>query len=235
MPTFWSSLSGLELGERLDGIEQRHAAAGDDALLDRGAGRVHGVVDPVLALLHLDLGRAADADHRDAARELRQPLLQLLAVVVGGGLLDLRLDLADAALDVLLLAGAVDDRGVLLLDAHLLGLAEHVERDVLELDAEILGDQLAAGQDRDVLEHRLAAIAEARRLHRRDLEAAAQLVDDQRRQRLALDVLGDDQQRLARLHHRLEQRQHRLQARELLLVEQDVGALELGRSSSRRW
>ena len=127
-----------------------------------------------------------------------------------------------------LLAGAVDDRGVLLLDAHPLGLAEHVERDVLELDAEVLADHLAAGQDRDVLEHRLAAIAEARRLDRRDLEAAAQLVDDQRRQRLALDVLGDDQQRPAALHHRLEHRQHRLQARQLLLVDQDVGVLELG-------
>jgi hypothetical protein len=62
------------------------------------------------------LGRAADADHRNAAGELGQPLLQLLAVVVGGGLLDLRLDLGDAALDVGLLAGAVDDRGVLLVD-----------------------------------------------------------------------------------------------------------------------
>jgi hypothetical protein len=40
----------------------------------------------------------ADADHRDAARELGQPLLQLLAVVVGGGFLDLRLDLADVRL-----------------------------------------------------------------------------------------------------------------------------------------
>ena len=64
---------------------------------------------------------------------------------------------------------------------------------------------LAAGQDGDVLEHRLAPIAEAGRLHRRDLEPAAQLVDDQRRQRLALDVLGDDQQRLAALYDRLEQ------------------------------
>ena len=79
--------------------------------------------------------------------------------------------------------------------AHPLGAAEHVERDVFELDAEVLGDHLAAGQDRDVLEHRLAAIAEARRLHGRDLEAAAQLVDDERGQRLALDILGDDQQR----------------------------------------
>ena len=102
------------------------------------------------------------------------------------------------------------------------------EGDVLELDAEVFGDHLAAGQDGDVLEHRLAAIAEARRLDGRDLEAAAQLVDDERRQRLALDVLGDDEQRLAGLHDRLEHRQHRLQRRELLLVDEDVGVLELG-------
>jgi hypothetical protein len=50
-----------------------------------------------------------------------------------------------------------------------LGAAEHLERDVLELDAEVLGDRLTGGQDRDVLEHGLAAVAEARRLHGRDL------------------------------------------------------------------
>jgi len=50
---------------------------------------------------HLDLGRAADADDRNAARQLRETLLQLLTVVVRGGLLDLRLDLADAGFDVL--------------------------------------------------------------------------------------------------------------------------------------
>jgi hypothetical protein len=93
------------------------------------------------------------------------------------------------------------------------------ERHGLELDAEVFGDQLAAGEDRDVLEHRLAAIAEARSLHRRDLQTAAQLVDHERGDRLALDVLGDDQQRLAGLHHRFEQRQHRLQAGQLLLVQ----------------
>ena len=102
------------------------------------------------------------------------------------------------------------------------------ERDVLELDAEVFGDHLAAGEDGDVLEHGLAAIAEARRLDGRDLEAAAQLVDDERGERLALDVLGDDEQRLAGLHDRFEDRQHRLQVGELLLVEEDVGILELG-------
>ena len=94
---------------------------------------------------------------------------------------------------------------------HLLGSAEHVEGDILELDAEILGDHLTAGQHGDVLQHGLAAIAEARRLDRCDLEPAAQLVDHQRGERLAFDVLGDHQQRLARLHHRLEQRQDGLQ------------------------
>src|SRR5208337_2958126 len=177
----------LELGDRGLGAQQRNAAARNDAFLDRRAGGVEGVVDAVLLLLDLDLGRAADADHRDAARELGQTLLQLLTVVVRGGLLDLRLDLTDAALDVRLLAGAVDDRGVLLLDADALGLAEHLKVDVLELDAEILGDHRAARQDRDVLEHRLAPVAEARGLDRRDLEAAAQLVDDERGERLALD------------------------------------------------
>ena len=68
-------------------------------------------------------------------------------------------------------------------------------RDIFELDAEVFGDELAAGKDGDVFQHGLAAIAEARRLDGRDLQAAAQLVDDQRRQRFALDVFGDNQQR----------------------------------------
>ena len=88
-------------------------------------------------------------------------------------------------------------------------------------------DRLSAGEDRDVFEHRLAAIAEARSLHRRDLEAAAQLVDDERCERLALDVLGDDDERLRGLHDRFEQRQQFLQARELLLVDQDIGVIHL--------
>ena len=93
-----------ELADRRLGAQQRDAAAGHDAFLDRRLGRVHRVVDAVLLLLDLDLGRTADADDRHAAGELGQPLLQLLLVVVGGRLLDLRLDLGDPALDVLLLA-----------------------------------------------------------------------------------------------------------------------------------
>src|SRR6266568_2091690 len=217
-----------QLVERAGGIEQRRATAGNNTLLDCGAGRMHRVVDEILALLHLDLGGAADPDDCNAAGELGQPLLQFLAVVVGGRLLDLLADLGATALDIRLLAGAVDDCRVLLLDAQLLALAEHVERDVLELDAEILADHLATGQDRDILEHRLPTVAETRRLDRTHLEPAAQLVDDERGKRLALDILGDDQQRPRRLYHRFEDRQHRLEARQLFLVDENVRVIQFG-------
>ena len=57
----------------------------------------------------------------------------------------------------------------LLLDADRLGLAELLERDVLQLEAEVLADELAAGQDGDVAEHGLAAVAEAGGLDRADV------------------------------------------------------------------
>ena len=95
----------------------------------------------------------------------------------------------------------------------LLGLAEILELEVLELDAEVLGDRRAAGQDRDVFQHRLAAIAEARRFHGGRLQRAAQLVDDERGERLAFDVLGNDQQRPAQPRDLLEHRQQVLHRR----------------------
>ena len=98
-------------------------------------------------------------------------------------------------LDVGRLAGAVDDGGVLFLDDDLLRLAEIVQRRLLERQTDFIGDDRAARQGRNVLQHRLAAIAEARRLDGGDLEDAADVVDDERRERLALDVFGDDQQR----------------------------------------
>ena len=100
---------GLHGLHGLHAAQQRDAAAGHDALLDGRLGRVHRVLDAGLLLLHLGLGGRADLDDRDPAHQLGQPLLELLAVVVGGRLLDLRAELLHAALDVLRLAGALDD------------------------------------------------------------------------------------------------------------------------------
>src|SRR5204862_2328190 len=96
---------------RLAGLHQRDATTRDDALLDGRLRVAYGVLDAVLALLQLDLGGRADLDDGNAAGQLGQPLLQLLAVVVGVRLLDLGPDLVDPALASLGVAAAVDDGG----------------------------------------------------------------------------------------------------------------------------
>ena len=48
-----------------------------------------------------------------------------------------------------------------------------------------------------------------------DVERAAELVDDERGQGLALDLLGDDEQRLAALGDRLQQREQVVAVREI--------------------
>src|SRR5882762_6487667 len=216
----------LGLVERLLTPEQRHAAPRHDALLDRRTSGMQRVLDPSLLLLHLGLGRRADVQHGHAAGKLRQPLLQLFLVIIGRGLLDLGLDLRLAALDLVVLPLAVYERGVVLIHDDTLGAAEIVERRVLELQPELFRNHLATGENSDVAQHLLATVAKARRLDGADFERAAELVDDERRQRLTLDVLGDDQQRLTRLCDFLEHRQEVLHRRDFLLVDEDVGVFD---------
>ncbi len=124
---------------------------------------------------------------------------------------------------------ALDDRGVVLVRGHAARLAEHGQGDAVELEAEFLGDHLAAGQDGDVLQHGLAAVAEAGGLDGQGLEGAAQLVDHQGGQRLAVDILGDDHQvLLAGLHQLLQHGQDVGDRADLLIGDQDVGVLQHG-------
>src|SRR6266566_4078253 len=220
-------IAPLHLVEHALAPQQRHTTARDDALLDRGARGVQCIFHACLLLFHLGLGGRTHVDHGNAARELREPLLQLLLVVIGRGLLDRRLDFLDAALDRLGFALSADDRRVVLVDHDPLRLAEIVERRVLELQAHLLRDHLRrASEHRDVGQHLLAAVAEARRLHGTHLQRAAQLVDHQGRQRLTLHVLRDDEQRPTGLCHLLEDGEQVLHGRDLLVVDQDVGVLE---------
>jgi hypothetical protein len=131
----------------LGGAEQGRATTRNDAFFDSGAGCVQGVVDAVLTLFHFDFGCAADLDHGNTASQLGKAFLQFLTVIVGRGVFDLLADLRHASFDVFLLAGAVDDGRVVLVDGNALGFAQHVHRDVFQLDAEVFGDDLAAGED----------------------------------------------------------------------------------------
>ena len=188
-----------------------------------------GVFHQRLPLLHFGLGGRADVDLGHAAGQLGQPLLQLLAIVVAGGGLDFLANLVGPAVDGVFAAAADDDRRVVGRDGHLLRRAEVGELDRLERHAEVLEDGLRAGQRGDVAEHGLAAVAVAGGLDGTHVQNAAQLVDHQRGQGLALDVLGDDQQRLAGLAHGFQQRNQVLGVGNLLFVDQDQAFFELDR------
>ena len=100
--------------------------------------------------------------------------------------------------------------------------------DAFEGDAQILGDHGAAGEGGDVLQHGIAAVAVAWGLDRGHLQGAANFVDHQRGEGLALHVLGDDQQGLAGLADLFEQGQQVLEVGNFLLVNQQVAVLQRG-------
>src|SRR5690606_23840535 len=106
-------------------------------------------------------------------------------------------------------------------DFDALGLTQVFQGDVLELEAELFGDDGAAGEDGDVFEHGLATVAEAGCLDGHGLEDAADVVDHQRGERFTVDVLGDDQQRTAGLCDLFQRRQQVADVGDLLVVQQD--------------
>ena len=216
----------LQLVKSGDAANESHAAARDDAFFHRRTGCVHGVLDSSLLLFHFRLGRRANSDNGYSTDQFRQPLLQLLAVVVAGGLTDLDANFLHPAFDVGVLGFAFDEGGVLLVNGDLLGLSEILHLHVLELDAKIFGDRLPAGERCNVLQHGLAAIAESRRLYRSNLQGPTQLVDNKSRKGLSLDVLCDDKQRLATLGDLLKQREDVLHGADLPFVDEDTGVLE---------
>src|SRR5699024_9925960 len=122
--------------------------------------------------------------------------------------------------------GAIDDGGVILGDDNLACLAQQRQISGLQGEADLLGDDLATGEDGDVLQLCLATVTEARCLDSDRLEGAADLVDDQGGQSLALDVLGDDQQWLAGLHDLLQQWEQILDVGDLAGDQEDVRILQ---------
>ena len=182
----------------------------------------------MLALLELHLGGSSGLDHRNTAGQLGQTLLQLLAVVIGIAVLDLGTDLGHPTGDGLGISGTLDDGGLILGHDDLAGLAEQRGVGGLQGEADLFADDLTTGEDGHVLQHRLATVTEARRLDGDGLEGAADLVDDQGAQSLTLDILGDDQQRLAGLNDLLQQRKQVLDRRDLRADQQDVDILQNG-------
>ncbi len=77
--------------------DQGDTTAADDALFDRGLGGGDRILDAVLLLLEFHFGCGADLQNSDTSAQLGQALLELLAIVVGVGVLDLGSYLAGCA------------------------------------------------------------------------------------------------------------------------------------------
>ena len=105
-------------------------------------------------------------------------------------------------------------------------MAQHLDGSVLQLIAQIGGDHGAAGQNGDILQHFLAAVAKAGSLDSGHVQGAAQAVDDQGGQSLTLDILSHDQQLHAILHDLLQQRNQILNHADLLIGDQDGGIVQ---------
>src|SRR5690606_12600190 len=154
--------------------------------------------------------------------------LQFFTVVVGSGFFDLNANLLDARFDRFAVAGAVDDDGVFFGNFNALGLAQIFQRGFFKRHAGFFRDHDAAGQDGDVFQHGLAAIAKARSLDSGRLQDAADVVDHQRSQGFAFDVFSHDQQRTAGLGHLLEHGQQVADVADFLVENQDIRIFKHG-------
>ena len=94
-----------------------------------------------------------------------------------------------------------------------------------QFQAQLLADDLTTGQNGDIPQHFLAAVAEAGSLDTDTGKGAAQLIDNNGGKGFTLDVLGDDDQLLAGLHDLLQQRQDLLNGSDLLIGDEDVSII----------
>ena len=123
---------------------------------------------------------------------------------------------------------ALDDRRVVFTGDYTTCAAEVSRVSLVELLADLFTDDLATSQDRHVLEHRLPTITEAGRLDREDTHGSAELVNHERCESLALDVLGHDDDALRDLERLLERREDFVDRRNLLVSDDDQRIIKRG-------
>src|SRR5690606_36799692 len=139
-------IGALQAIEGCAGTQQGHAPARNNAFLDRRTRGVQRIIDAILILLHLDLGCSADLDQRYATDEFRHAFLQLLAIVVTGGFLELSLDRLDASVNARLLARTAHDDGAVLAHLDTLGAAKVGKFRLFELFAGFFCDYRSEGR-----------------------------------------------------------------------------------------
>ena len=159
-------------------------------------------------------------------RQLGEPLAQDLDVGVLGGALELDPDLGEPGIDLRRGAGACDEHRRVIGDHDAPGAPERLRLDVLERQPGLLGDHLAAGERGEIVQVGDPAMTEARRPDGHRLQRPVLVVLHEQAERGPLHLLGEDDQRPRRLHHRVERRHQVLDVDDRLVREQDVGVVE---------
>ena len=90
------------------------------------------------------------------------------------------------------------------------------------------GNDRATGEDRDILQHCLAAVSESGRFQCQTIDGAAHLVHHQHCQSFAINVFADDHQILGYLEVLLQDRHQVGHRRYFLIGNQDVGVFNHG-------
>ena len=197
---------GGQAAQPIGQLQQQAAPTGHDALFDGSAGGVEGILNPQLAIAQFGFGGSAHLDHGHTTGQLGDPFVQLFAVVVRIGGLQLPFDRCHPLAYGCFACLIGHDRGLVLGDRDPVGPAQILKGGALQAHRPVFGNHLAAGQHGDVLEHGLAPIAETRCPDCGHLQHSAGLVDHQGGQGLTFHVLGQDHQRPAAAGHGLQHR-----------------------------
>ena len=151
----------------------------------------------MLALFGLNFSSGTNLDHSDAACKLGKAFLELFAVIIRVGVLDLRTDLSNAGIYIFLSAGAGNDSCFILGNNNLGSMAEDCIINRVKLKAKLIRYYLGTGKDSHILQHCLAAVAEARGFYSYRVESTADLVKDEGRQCFTVNIFSNDEERLA--------------------------------------
>ncbi len=131
-------------------------------------------------------------------------------------------------MDIFFLAGAIHNQGILFINPHGAGLAQHIKRGFLQLKAQLFADNLAAGECCNVKQHFLAPVTKAGGFDGNAGKGAAKLVDNQGGQGFAFNIFGDNEQLLALLNNLLKNGQNLLNVGNLFVSDQDHGIIKHG-------
>ena len=180
-------------------LNQHGAATCNNAFLRGSTGGVDGILDAQLALRNLSLCGTAGLHHGHTAGKLSQALFQLLAIPRRIRLINLATEQVTSGLKIFLGAATIDNDGLILghgdatcgAEVGLVGLAQ--------AEPNFLIDDSCTGDHSKVIHESLAAVAEVWRLHGAHVQALADRVHNQHRERFALNILSNDQDLLAGL------------------------------------